>query len=97
MSMVAKGLPSAEEYGMKLFKLAVILAGSTGVVLWPNTKSEASGCCRYDCNSAYCTMRSSGVPDAEAWVAECFDACDAHGTPDPSYCPVIHNCNELNY
>jgi hypothetical protein len=83
---------------MKLLKLTVILAGLTNVVLWSNTKGEAaSGCCRYDCTSAYCTMLSSGVPagDAEAWRTGCIEACDAHGTPDPSYCPVIFACRDL--
>jgi hypothetical protein len=83
---------------MKRFKLVMMLAGLTGVVLWSNTKAEAaSGCCRYDCNSAYCTMTSSGVPlgDAEAWRTQCLNDCDAHGTADPSYCPVIFNCRDL--
>jgi hypothetical protein len=62
---------------MKLFKLAVILAGLTGVVLWSNTKAEAP------------------AGEAEAWLSECLDACDAHGTADPSYCPVIFNCRDL--
>ena len=82
---------------MKPLKLLVMLAGLTGLVFWSSAKSEASGCCRYDCDSAYCTMISSGVPagDAEQWRTQCRADCDAHGTPDPSYCPVIYFCPPL--
>ena len=74
---------------MRLFKLLVTLAG-LAVVLWTSATVEASGCCRYDCDSAHCTMIDSGVPsgEADAWLAECRANCDEHGEPDPSFCPV---------
>jgi hypothetical protein len=75
---------------MRLFKLLVTLAGLAGVLGWSSATVEASGCCRYDCDSAYCTMRDSGVPldQANEWLAECKTNCDEHGEPDPSFCPV---------
>lgn len=81
---------------MKPFKLLVML-GLMSLVLGSSTKAEASGCCRYDCDSAYCTMVASGVPvgDADQWRTQCKSDCDAHGTPEPGYCPVIYSCSGL--
>jgi hypothetical protein len=74
---------------MRLFKLLVTLAGLAGVLLWSSVPVQASGCCRLDCENAYCTMVASGISQIEAagWLAECKTNCDEHGEPDPGWCP----------